>query len=251
MIGQPTRVHHRKLIAMKPSPTSLSDRAPHAPHRPHQSHQPYQRLPAALAACVPVCLAASFATAAPLSTRVAPEPAAIEPVVLIQDGTLAACGLRALFQTGTARIRFSVVNHKDGPATRFELTTFWQDTREPDLAPADARLVTATLDSAEMFTDKARTAPAASAATTQQGGPAPHVKEARLDGLTGARLVQSLMVGGGRLSLTAKDGQTLELNMPGPMPNLIRASYLNCAGDLFRPEGESREAREEAARSSR
>jgi hypothetical protein len=46
------------------------------------------------------------------------------------------------------------------------------------------------------------------------------------------------MVTDGRFEIATSDGQTTTYDLPRPMPHRVRQAYLNCAGDLFRPEDE-------------
>jgi len=43
---------------------------------------------------------------------------------------------------------------------------------------------------------------------------------------------------GGRFEVRREDQSTLTFDLPLPMPHTVRQAYLNCAGDLFRPEDE-------------
>ncbi len=56
-----------------------------------------------------------------------------------------------------------------------------------------------------------------------------------LPGDEGAGLVRELMVSGGTVELASDGEPPRRLSVPGPLPQLVRASYLNCAGDLYRP----------------
>lgn len=46
--------------------------------------------------------------------------------------------------------------------------------------------------------------------------------------------IHELMLQGTRATVTAA-GRELAINIPGPLSASVRASYLNCAGDLYRP----------------
>ena len=41
-----------------------------------------------------------------------------------------------------------------------------------------------------------------------------------------------------RNEIELNDGRTVAYDLPQPMPHRVRQAYLNCAGDLFRPEDE-------------
>jgi len=151
-------------------------------------------------------------------------PQSIEPVALMKDDQLKGCGFKLNFFTAKAKIDFDVVALKAGPATEFELAATWLDRFDQPHSVGSFRLKSPTLDSANSF-------PAVS-----KDGPGQARTRAKLEGIEGARFIQGLMVGGGSLWLTDASGEKLSFEIPGPMPNQVRASYLNCAGDLFRPE---------------
>jgi hypothetical protein len=105
------------------------------------------------------------------------------------------------------------------------------------------------------FAIRARSTPGSSAVTSVRFATASHdsanlfpasaaigdgIVEARtvLEGFTGPSFAQELMVMGGRFEITTVDGRTIAYDLPRPMPHRVRQAYLNCAGDLFRPEDE-------------
>ena len=53
-----------------------------------------------------------------------------------------------------------------------------------------------------------------------------------IPGNAGSDFVRSLMVGGGTLRATLDGGHEHVIGLPGPLSQQVRASYLNCAGDL-------------------
>jgi len=59
-----------------------------------------------------------------------------------------------------------------------------------------------------------------------------------LDGFLGSSFAQELMVMGGRFEIVTTAGETIAFDLPRPMPHRVRQAYLNCAGDLFRPEAD-------------
>lgn len=59
-----------------------------------------------------------------------------------------------------------------------------------------------------------------------------------LEGFTGSSFAQELMVMGGRFEIVTTAGDTIAYDLPRPMPHRVRQAYLNCAGDLFRPEAD-------------
>lgn len=49
-------------------------------------------------------------------------------------------------------------------------------------------------------------------------------------------LFQRLLVGGGTLRIAREGRPTLSITLPRPLPGALSRAYLQCAGDLFRPE---------------
>jgi hypothetical protein len=177
-----------------------------------------------------------FAVATPIARAgVPPEPVTVEPVVLLKDSQLEGCGLKASYQTGPNRVEFSVVAMRDDTATRFILEARWRNLKQAQHAPDTLVFKTGTGETSADFPKASPVAPQMLRTS------------ARLSGIEGARFIQGVMVSGGMIDLRSTSGQTLALDLPGPMPQLVRASYLNCAGDLFRPQGETRRAWKKAA----
>lgn len=181
-----------------------------------------------------LALAAGILTSAPavVAAAVRSEPVTIAPVVLTDAGKLAGCGLSADYRTRGHDLTIAVVALRDQTATRFLIEARRANTGQSDSRPVGLALQTETLDSTEAFPPPSPAADGA-LATSQ-----------RLDTVIGAMFIQSVMVGGASVDVEMSGGDKLTLSLPGPMPQLVRASYLNCAGDLFRPEGEGRRAGE-------
>ncbi|MEO1205765.1 MAG: hypothetical protein AAFV45_05480 [Pseudomonadota bacterium] len=166
----------------------------------------------------------------PTIGKVLPEPTEVLPVVLTLDTKLSGCGIQADYQTGQNKISIIVVGLRDETATRFSLKATWTDLTQPDRGLEDVVLKTGTLDTKVLFP------------TVRKLAQGTVETSAQLDGIQGARFIQSIMVAGANITLRDDAGKPLTLSLPGPVPNLVRASYLNCSGDLFRPVGESRGA---------
>lgn len=145
----------------------------------------------------------------------------IEPVVLFERGELSACGLRARVEDAGDLLVVSLVAYKSGPVLRFRL-----EARRPEGTsgppPVAVSLATTGYDTTRLLRDVAPEAGVAAA-------------EAPLEGLDGGGLMRELMVSGGRVRMQLQDGATREVLLAGPMTQAVRAAYLNCAGDLFRP----------------
>ncbi len=150
-------------------------------------------------------------------------PYKLEPIVLTANGKLKACGVRVVFVTAKEKIDFSVIGFKSSSGNAFELSAVLRDRYDRPLPARSFELDTATLKSVEAFDPP----------TPDKDGRSSTRKV--LEGITGARFIQGYMVSGGALRLTNPDGAVVTFDIPGPMPNSIRASYLNCSGDLFRP----------------
>lgn len=143
----------------------------------------------------------------------------VEPVVRLKDGNIRACGVRATFSGGSAAPIFELIVRRRGSATFLELRA--DCGTEPD-RPRRPVLKTRTVSTGDLLNGKAYqlkdfivlSAPATSDKV--------------------AMLIQELMIGGGSFSCFESFGKQHTLS--GPLPNQTRAAYLNCAGDLFRPE---------------
>lgn len=142
----------------------------------------------------------------------------VEPLTLLENGKIAGCGM----MSSSARVIGEVIAFREGTDTAFAIRA------RPipgSSAVTSVRFATASHDSAALF-------PAS--APIGDG-----IVEARavLEGFTGPSFAQELMVMGGRFEITTVDG-TIAYDLPRPMPHRIRQAYLNCAGDLFRPQDE-------------
>lgn len=151
------------------------------------------------------------------------EPAVtVEPVTLLENGEIAGCGLTSTGGSPVAAIG-EVIAFRDGDRTAFAIRA------RPGAAGAavkSVRLTTATHDTAVLF-PPAQAMPGGLVET-----------RAALEGFAGASFAQELMVMGGRFEIVTAVGDTIAYDLPRPMPHRIRQAYLNCAGDLFRPEAD-------------
>jgi hypothetical protein len=173
----------------------------------------------ALLLAVPVVTAAALAAnAAPVVPLVS-----VEPVVLLQDGRISGCGLSSTAELTGVRVIGEVIAFRDGEQTAFAVRA---RASEGAAHVKSVRLATASHDTLTLFPPPSPLAP---------GGVE---TRAILEGLPGSLFAQELLVTGGRFQIDFDDGQTLSFDLPRPMPHSIRQSYLNCAGDLFRPEGQ-------------
>lgn len=149
---------------------------------------------------------------------------AVSPLTLLENGNVAGCGLSSTVRTPQNTAIADVIAFRDGNATAFAVRARTQsDTPQA----VGVRLITATHDTASDFPS----------VRPIDGG----LVETRtvLEGFDGSSFAQALMVTGGRFEITLSGGMTLAYDLPRPMPHGVRQAYLNCAGDLFRPETES------------
>jgi hypothetical protein len=149
----------------------------------------------------------------------------VEPSVLMRDGTLEGCGFVAHFETAGQSVRIDLNTLRRGGGTVFLLGGRWMATGGAVEPLADIALASGRLDTRATF---------GPVTETGDGGIA---TEGALDQVTGALFIQSVMVGGARIELKARSGQRLDLEIAGPVSQSVRASYLNCSGDLYRPTG--------------
>lgn len=151
----------------------------------------------------------------------------VEPVTLMAEGQIAGCGFSSAQSHPEGIVIGEVLALREGDGTVFSIrarTDGPRDGGEP--AFVEVRLTTASHDTAVLFPPPAVAA----------GG----ILETRapLEGFTGSSFVQELMVTGGRFEMRRADGRIMAYDLPRPMPHGVRQAYLNCAGDLFRPEDE-------------
>ena len=160
-----------------------------------------------------------FSAAGVASTAAADTGAKVEPLTLLENGKIAGCGM----MSSSAMVIGEVIAFREGNDTAFAIRA---RSTPGSSAVTSVRFATASHDSANLFP--------ASAAIGDG------IVEARtvLEGFTGPSFAQELMVMGGRFEITTVDGGTIAYDLPRPMPHRVRQAYLNCAGDLFRPEDE-------------
>jgi len=163
-----------------------------------------------------VMVPAAVASAEPLVT--------VEPVTLLENGEIAGCGLTSTVAGRTASAIGEMIAFRDGDRTAFAVRA------RPSTANGQAiksvRLATASHDTAALFPPSK---------TLGDG-----IVESRrvLEGFSGSSFAQELMVMGGRFEIVTTAGETIAYDLPRPMPHRVRQAYLNCAGDLFRPEAD-------------
>lgn len=159
----------------------------------------------------------------PASGATADPAVIVEPVTLLERGEIAGCGLTSTFTGGIGSAIGEVIAFRDGDRTAFAVRA-----RPGSIGGAikSVRLVTASHDTAALFPPSK---------SIENG-----LVETRtvLEGFTGSSFAQEVMVMGGRFEIITATGQTLTYDLPRPMPHRVRQAYLNCAGDLFRPDAD-------------
>lgn len=145
-------------------------------------------------------------------------PHRVEPVVLLKEGNIRACGVRVKVSNYQAARTFELLVRRSGSDTLLELRA------DCGANAAQPVIQTRTISTADLLTGES----SRSAGFVVLRAPATSDKV--------ARLIQEFMIGGGTLSCGKPAGENYTLG--GPLPNQTRAGYLNCAGDLFRPEEE-------------
>lgn len=171
------------------------------------------RVPVASILIVCLHMSAAVARAEPAVT--------VEPVTLLENGEIAGCGLISSATLGPVTAIGEFIAFREGDRTAFAVRA------RPDptgTGLASVRLATASHDTAQLFPPSK---PLANGLVETR---------AVLEGFAGSSFAQELMVMGGRFEIVTSAGQTLAYDLPRPMPHRVRQAYLNCAGDLFRPE---------------
>ena len=145
----------------------------------------------------------------------------VEPVVLLKNGNIRACGVRATFPDGETPRTFELLVRRSGNDTLLELRA---NCGVDAGRPGRPLLQTRTINTADLLRGDVGLSQGVSVLS------APATSDEV------AILIQEYMIGGGTMRCLepAAEGFTLG----GPLPNQTRAAYLNCAGDLFRPEEE-------------
>lgn len=185
-----------------------------------------QNSPVACAAGLWAC--AAVATQAPAALAAPPDftPPALAPIVLMEGDRIAACGAEAVFEGHGGRLAISLmmVRGRAGSGERV-VRGRWQN---PDGTTREVQRVSIAISTRS--TDDA---------AQRWQMPADGSAEARLPATTPSdwtdfgSLMQSLLVGGGEATVATVDGNTVRVIIPGPAPHSVRASYLNCSGDMF------------------
>jgi hypothetical protein len=164
--------------------------------------------------------------ASTLTPALSVEPrAAAEPIVGLKDGKIAQCGGRLTFDRDGETIAIEVDLTRHSEDTRFRLRATTSDSADPAARFRKLEATTASISSTTLF--------AAPDLPTELGTLA-YECDAAAPAVT--TFIQELMVSGAQFRLLRSDGRLVELATTGPLPQSTRAAYLNCTGDLYRPE---------------
>jgi len=163
--------------------------------------------------------------AAPTLAEAPPVPAvAVEPIALLLDGKISGCGVTARFAppgAGSLAVSLTLIRDAESPTgTRFVLGA---DHAE-GLIIRHLSLTTGALDTSSRFT------------RSEQKTKSRFETSAVLEPLEGGELMRSLMISGAAIAVQIEGLTDVKVSLPGPVPAGVRSGYLNCAGDLFRPE---------------
>lgn len=142
-----------------------------------------------------------------------------EPIVLLDGRSIAACGVRVPGDVRGAPVVLEVMLARTKAGGDIVARLSASGGRTSD----SFRLTTASQRSEQIFVG----------APARDGGSIELRTSAASAAVT--LLIQELMVSGAILEVTLEGGETGSIQIPGPMPQSVRAGYLNCAGDLFRP----------------
>lgn len=155
-----------------------------------------------------------------------PPEVTVEPVTLLSDGRIAGCGMKATARTSASSIISEVIAFRENDRTVFSVRARPAEGGFNGTPWRHLRLTTATHDTRNLFPQPQ---------SNTQG----YIEtRAHLPGFTGSSFAQELLVTGGRFEITAADQSLFAFDLPHPVPHGVRQAYLNCAGDLFRPEHE-------------
>lgn len=149
---------------------------------------------------------------------------ALVPVIELSGQDIALCGVRGTVTLPEGRVAIEVAIRKlDGPAEGTEFRVSAKLVGKVGNGPAGLSVRTATSGTTADF-------------AAQPDYPGGVTLTGQLPPTEGAMFMQQLMVSGARAMLTYKgSAKPVEVTIPGPAPQSVRAAYLNCAGDLFRP----------------
>lgn len=144
-------------------------------------------------------------------------PVSVMALAGLEDGKVRQCGIRAVTGEGADQVVLEIALERSGAAAelvvRAEVPTARSSVSDVRLSPRSV-----VLDGIGK--------PLHTSAGVERRMPAAR------ESVTA--FIHELMVQGMRATVTFAKGD-VALNIPGPLSASVRASYLNCAGDLYRP----------------
>lgn len=157
----------------------------------------------------------------------------ILPLVELDKGQVATCGFvaSAVFNTERFEVRSGVKRNPPGTTFFFEINRF----------SADGSLVhpggiQTWLPFSKQSHDEAKVAPFSGIAPVTSDKAAQDIQNFMLRGFRAIIITTLKDAKPGEGYSFERDGQRIEIELKGPLPQNVRATYLNCAGDMYRQE---------------
>lgn len=193
--------------------------------------------------CPRLCAAVALSLSVLTTAAAANSTATVEPVVLLDGGTIKACGLRASFTGSDVSRTFELRIERRGNKALLSLQADCpleiaaSKGAGPNASATEIIMPRPTLETASNSTAKILTGE-----PQRQDDRIALSATAENDAI--AQMIQQLMIGGGSFSCKREGAQPQLHTLQGPLPQQTRAAYLNCSGDLFRPEEEEQRRNE-------
>ncbi len=150
------------------------------------------------------------------------------PLVLMNGESVAACGVRLMVSLDETSLAVDLLLAKEAGdgKPKAVLRAGYEPAELRSLPVTRLSLATTSVATSDIFVMPGR-----------HDEWARFIQEADASDLRISPLIQELMVGGARLEIAREfllEPDTV--TVPGPLPQGVRAAYLNCAGDLYRPD---------------
>ena len=140
------------------------------------------------------------------------------PLSGLEAGEVRQCGIRAISGEGARQLVIDIALERSGTAADLVVRASAAGTRSSDIS--DIRLMPHTVALASM------SGPARTAEGLERRAPASDEKI--------TAVIHELMLRGTRAVVVIAQ-RDIAIDVPGPLSASVRAAYLNCAGDLYRP----------------
>jgi hypothetical protein len=140
----------------------------------------------------------------------------VEPVVRLAGSVIVGCGLKLSGRHGDDEVTAELMLADEAGDREFIFTTV----SFPPKPIERAWITTGGLDTRSLLGKSVKNEDGSVSA------------RGALPGLPGSEFMRSLMVEGGTLNVVSPAVHNWQGMIPAPMPQRIRAAYLNCAGDL-------------------